>query len=284
MSCSDQEEQRTVIIRSMFVNLQPLNSSQQETTDKAYSKAPPTPELTVEYIWLRNNDDAVTEPEALENYIKELRAESEAKKKQNRVDDDISTDELEEIDDATDILENRSCEEVRHRTASWEYSPIQRLSDSPRHPAILRKSPSKHQRITYSSQTHNSPIVSKSHSELQQMTDSVQTLAMRPKLSKSPVKLEPVYDSTSEQQTNQRRSSRISKKVEFRSSRVNLSITHRRLTSRQSRQKKVSRRPSPKFRRAVNTRTIGTQTEDYWFNMLMNFSCEYDIIPRQQAQ
>ncbi|XP_047507274.1 uncharacterized protein LOC125051147 isoform X1 [Pieris napi] len=231
MSSGDQEEQRNRLIRSMFVNLQPLNSPQRETAEEVYSNAPPTPELTIEYVRLRNDDDELTDPERLENYIKTLRAESEAKKKQRRVDDDISTDELEENDDSTDNLDNRSLEEVRRRTTSWEYSPIlQRFSDSPRHPALLTKSPS------------------------------------------SP-----------EQQTNLRRSSRKRKKVEFRS--MNLSTTPERpSTSRPSRQKEVSRRPSAKFRRTVNTRTIGTQTVDYWFNMLMDDYCEYDIIPRQQAQ
>ncbi|XP_047507275.1 uncharacterized protein LOC125051147 isoform X2 [Pieris napi] len=101
MSSGDQEEQRNRLIRSMFVNLQPLNSPQRETAEEVYSNAPPTPELTIEYVRLRNDDDELTDPERLENYIKTLRAESEAKKKQRRVDDDISTDELEE-NDATD--------------------------------------------------------------------------------------------------------------------------------------------------------------------------------------
>ncbi|XP_047507273.1 uncharacterized protein LOC125051146 [Pieris napi] len=233
MSSRDQEEQRNRIIRSMFVNLQPPNSPQRETSEEVS-----LPELTIEYVRLRNDDDELTDPERLENHIKALRAESEAKKKQRRVDDDISTDELEENDDSTYNLDNnRSPEEVRRRTTSWEYSPIlQRFSDSPRHPALLRKSPSIHESVTDSSQS----------------------------------------DSTPEHQTNLTIASR---------KRKNSSTTPERpSTSRPSRQKKVSRRPSAKFRRTVNTRTIGTQTVDYWLNMLMDDYCEYDIIPRQQAQ
>ncbi|CAF4752124.1 unnamed protein product [Pieris macdunnoughi] len=122
----------------------------------------------------------------------------------------------------------------------------------------LSKPPSKRQRVTNSSQIHQSPSVSNSPSEYESVTDSSQSA------------------STPEQQTNLRRSSRKRKKVEYRS--VNLSTTPERpSTSRQSRQKKVSRR-------TVNTRTIGTQTVDYWFSMLMYDYREYDIIPRQQAQ
>ncbi|XP_047524593.1 uncharacterized protein LOC125062604 [Pieris napi] len=230
MSSRDQEEQWNKIIRSMFVNQQPPNSPQRETDEEVYSNAPPSPELTIEYVRLRNDDDEVTDPEILENYIKTLRAESEAKKKRSRVDDDISTDELAENDDATDILDNRSLEEVRRRTASWECSPIlQRFSHSPHHPALISKSISKPQRVSVSGSSQPACV---------------------------------------------RRSSRKRKKVDYRPE--NLSSTPERpSTSRQPRQKKVSRR-------SVNTRTIGTQTVDYWFNnMLMYDYVEYDIIPRQ---